>query len=76
MSNRKSTQRVLGLGVAALATGALLIAINGYAKQGSQGAGRGADVVKLDTVVVTASRSGQTAAALTAAAAVPAPARL
>ena len=77
MNTSTSIQRVLGLAVAAVMTGALLSAIDGYAKHGSQGAGGGAAVVQLESVTVTASRTGDAASAVTAAAlATPAAARL
>lgn len=73
----RATQGILGLGAALLATSAMPIAIDGDAKHGMQAAGRGADVVQLETVVVTASRNGDTAPAIaTAGVASPAAARL
>jgi hypothetical protein len=69
MNTRTSKQRILGLAVAAVMTGVLLNAIDGYAKHGSLGAGSAADVVQLETVTVTASRSGDAPSTVTAAAA-------
>ena len=77
MNTPTSKQRVLGLAVAAVMTGALLTAIDGYAKHGSQGAGSAAGVVQLEAVTVSASRSGDGPSAVTtAAAAAPSTARL